>query len=74
MRGHRLWQDIGFGQDASAEISASFRTVAESGLRLGPGLHRLPIIGIEMGHQPRRDQRLADIGIGACDEKALQSG
>ena len=74
VRRHRLRQHIGLGQDTAG------RDIGEPAhghgvcLGLGPSLYRLPIIGIEMGHQPGRDQRLADIGIGTCDEKALQSG
>ena len=55
----------------SSEISASLRTVDGVGLGLSSSLHRLPISGVEMGEEPGGDDGLADIGVGACDEKAF---
>jgi hypothetical protein len=69
----RLWQHIGFGKDALVVDLGEPAHGHGVGFWLDPGLHRLPITCIEMAEQPRGDDGLADIGIGACDEKALQS-
>ena len=67
-----LRQDIGLGQDAVLpDAGEPAAPLSESVSGSVPGLDRLPVIGIEMGQQPSRDHRLADIGIGACDEKSL---
>ncbi len=75
VRRHRLGQHIGLGQDA---VRGDFGEPAHGrgvGLWLGPGLHRLPIDAASRWVSSQAETtRLADIGIGACDEKALQSG
>ena len=71
MRGDRLGQDIGLGQDAVRRHAGKPPHDGGVGLRLGAGLHRLPIAGVEPRQQPGRDDGLADIGVGPGDEKAL---
>ena len=73
MRRDRLGQYIGLGQDAIGGDSGKPAHGNGVGLRLRPCLHRLPIESVEMGEEPGGDDGLADIGVGACDEKALQS-
>ena len=43
------------------------------GLRLVPGLDRLPVARAEPRHEPGRDDRLADIGVGPGDEETLHT-
>jgi hypothetical protein len=71
MRGNRLGQNIGLGQDAlgrnlgqpAHDLGIRFRMIAR--------LHRLPVARPESRHEPGRDDRFADIRVGPRDEKAL---
>ncbi len=71
MRGDRLGQHISLGQDALGRGLGQPAHDRGIRLRMIAGLHRLPVARAEPRHEPGGNDRLADIGVGPGDEKAL---